>query len=161
MPVKPKPLADRFWAKVGRGSADECWPWTSSKMARGYGVIGRGGRGARQASAHRLSWELHYGPIPDGMFVCHRCDNPSCVNPAHLFLGTHTDNMRDMVSKQRYSKRSQSGPNNGNAKLDDADYKLVVGLSCLGSREKCLADWFGVSVSTISRVKLMHRRLTG
>lgn len=102
---KPKPLADRFWAKVQKAGPDDCWPWLASRMPKGYGKLGIASTTPKLA--HRVSWELHYGPIPEGLFVCHRCDNPPCVNPAHLFLGTCTDNLRDMVAKGRFTLRNQ------------------------------------------------------
>lgn len=93
-----KDPAPRFWAKVDRRGPDECWPWSGSRKPRGYGhfIIGR-----RDHNAHRLAYELANGPITDGMHVLHSCDNPPCCNPAHLFLGTHTDNMHDMRLKSR------------------------------------------------------------
>jgi hypothetical protein len=106
------PIADRFWPKVDRSG--ECWVWTASKMPDGYGQIGV--EGHRPKRAHRVSWELHFGPIPPGMLVLHRCDNPPCVRPDHLFLGTSRDNTLDMVGKrrhgsQRYPERLPSGVN--------------------------------------------------
>lgn len=92
------PLPDRFWAKVERGKA--CWRWTAQVAKDGYGVFSpNDGRSPQRA--HRMAWTLTNGPIPDGLQVLHRCDNRVCVNPAHLFLGTHQDNMDDMKAKGR------------------------------------------------------------
>ena len=89
---------DRFWAKVQRGQDDECWRWIAAIRKAGYGALKINGlvRGA-----HRISWELHYGEIPPGLYVMHTCDIRSCVNPKHLFVGTHKDNMADMMAKGR------------------------------------------------------------
>lgn len=89
----------RFWSKVNIGAADACWPWLASTK-NGYGQINVGGE---ISYAHRLSYEFANGEIPSGLFVCHRCDNKSCVNPVHLFLGTQQDNMDDMIAKGRDS----------------------------------------------------------
>ena len=100
-------VEDRFWAKVDK--TGDCWLWTASVFRERYGYgkfqAGENRANTRVVYAHRYSWELVNGPVPDGLFVCHHCDNPPCVNPAHLFVGTHQDNVDDMMSKGRH--RSQ------------------------------------------------------
>lgn len=88
------PLIERLRRYVDASNPDACWEWTGYRNNRGYGKIDR-------AYAHRTSYEVHVGPIPDGMEVMHSCDNPPCINPRHLSLGTHLDNMRDMARKGR------------------------------------------------------------
>lgn len=100
---KVQTLAERFWPKVDRRGPDECWPWLAFRKANGYGSINEAGHDGHPLQAHRVAWELTHGPIAEGLFVCHRCDNPPCCNPAHLFLGTHEDNVGDMVKKDRVS----------------------------------------------------------
>jgi hypothetical protein len=94
-----RPVADRLWEKVRRGGVDECWPWIATTTHWfGYGRLEIKGK---IFAAHRISYELANGPIPDGLFVLHRCDNPPCVNPHHLFLGTQKDNIGDASAKGR------------------------------------------------------------
>src|SRR5258708_238256 len=97
-------LQDRFWPKVQM--SEGCWTWLAKKSKDGYGPIGRGGKDGEIMRAHRASWEIHFGPIPEGMCVLHKCDNPTCVNPVHLFLGTNSDNVRDSIKKGRHKNPS-------------------------------------------------------
>lgn len=98
--AKTTPLLERFWSKVEK--TESCWIWVGSKSVKGYGQIQRGPRkDARPLQAHRVSWQLAYGSDPGEMLVLHKCDNPSCVRPSHLFLGTPHDNSMDMRSKKR------------------------------------------------------------
>lgn len=94
-------LWDRFHDKVMPEPNTGCWLWVGAVKELGYGVIGLGRRDEGTAKAHRVSWELHRGPIPEGMCILHRCDQPMCVNPNHLFCGTLADNMQDCVRKGR------------------------------------------------------------
>ena|ERR1700734_3169973 len=93
-------LIRRFWKAVIKH--DGCWEWTKATAKHGYGMIGTG---RIVVTAHRVSWEIHFGPIPEGIDVLHKCDNPPCSNPDHLFLGDHADNMADAVRKWRNARK--------------------------------------------------------
>lgn len=95
---------ERFWKKVKKGSPDECWEWTGAK-AFGYGIMSTKHNHA-PAKANRVSWFLHFGTIPEGMVIRHKCDNPTCVNPNHLEIGTQKDNVRDTVTRGRLNPLS-------------------------------------------------------
>ena len=102
--VRPlKSLADRFWSKVRVSSPADCWEWVGGKTRDGYGLVGiqNSELVGKFTVAHRLSWYLHNGPIPTDTLVCHRCDNPPCCNPDHLFLSDRSGNMRDAYEKGR------------------------------------------------------------
>lgn len=88
-----------FWSKVEMIPFHECWEWNAARNEKGYGIFGVHGK--KVDRAHRISYRIVKGEISKGMFVCHTCDNPGCVNPAHLFLGTNLDNVRDMIAKKR------------------------------------------------------------
>ncbi len=140
--------AERFWAKVNK--TDRCWLWTAATLTDGgYGTmtVRRGGRTVSKR-AHRLSWELHFGEIPPGMEVCHRCDNPLCIRPDHLFLGTHTDNMRDMARKGR----GNQGERHSAAKLSDAQVADIRRRRANGERQCDLAKEYRVADSHISHI---------
>jgi hypothetical protein len=136
------PLPTRFWANVQKTA--NCWLWTGSMTQGGYGRIFNAQKGVTQY-AHRIAWELHFGTIPTGLLVCHHCDNPRCVRPDHLFLGTIRDNAYDMVAKRRYSR--------GPAKLAEVDVLTIRARYVIGDIiYKTLADQYGVSRTTIGKI---------
>lgn len=143
------PLSERFWSKVERGAEDKCWRWIGATEGTGYGYLG-GTRRQRSIKAHRYSYEHHFGAIPKGLCVCHTCDNPPCVNPAHLFLGTHAENNADRESKGRGSdKRGELNPN---AKLSYTDAIEIRELRSHGLTQQSIADRFQVSQNAISQI---------
>lgn len=154
-------LETRFWAKVLK--TDECWLWTASKGAKGYGFIGLGN--GKVGKSHRVSWELHNGAIPDGIHVLHNCpgkDNPACVNPAHLWLGTNDDNMKDAARKDCFphSKPAEAGEKHWNARLTWQDVDTIRMLyATAGVSGVRLAQQYSVSQSNISQI-LHNKRWT-
>jgi hypothetical protein len=102
---RPDSLEERFWSKVRRGTKFECWEWQAARNDDGYGLCRGGSRSIE--GAHRVSWRLANGEIPEGQQILHRCDNRACVNPAHLFLGSQQDNIADMLAKGRHVKRGK------------------------------------------------------
>jgi hypothetical protein len=148
MAGKPQPLGPRFWAKVDRSRVGRCWPWIGAKNGgEGYGVIFRDGR---PALAHRVSWELHNGPIPDGLGVLHRCDNPPCVNPRHLFVGSNADNNRDKISKGRSG--CVSGEDHPGARLTAALVRAIRRERGAGLTLLRIADKYGIGTTQASRI---------
>ncbi len=151
----PKPVEERFWAKVKKTNG--CWIWLGATNSQGYGSIARDPNKPRVAT-HRLSWEIHNGLIPKGMWVLHKCDNPPCVRPDHLFLGTQKDNMQDMSKKGRYSKRVMKGENHPLAKLTEKQVKKIRKSYVPGFiKQKDLGHKYGVSQGTIFQI--VHRNL--
>ncbi len=147
-----KTFAERFWYRVKK--TDTCWIWIGGKDTKGYGCYSRenGGR------AHIVAYANLVEPVPKGMCVLHRCDNPSCVRPDHLFLGTKDDNNKDRHAKGRTSHVGRNpGSAHGMSKLDEQKVKdiLVLRRSGMGLRE--IAACFGVSKSVISLVALRKR----
>lgn len=146
---------ERFWKYVLIGP--KCWIWTGKPGSGGYGRINRGGCNGRNVRAHRASWEIHYGKIPDGMWVLHTCDNPLCVRPDHLFLGTHTDNMHDCIRKNRHRaatrpesyKNGRMGRSLGAFSYSDDIIIKAVSLVNNGKTHREVAKILGVSKSSV------------
>lgn len=141
------PLKKRFEAKFQK--SEGCWNWTGAlgtgKGESRYGQIKHQGKTLR---AHVVSYQLHKGEVPDGLCVCHSCDNPRCVNPGHLFLGTHLVNMHDMYAKGR--RKAASGERNGQAKLTDEERELV---RVADAPTEELALYLGVSARRINQIR--------
>ena len=140
----------RFLSKVDKGGPilrhelGPCWLWTASLSALGYGQFRFGPR----RPAHRVAWELTHGPIPPKLCVLHRCDNRACVNVAHLWLGTHADNMRDMAKKGR----STRGERSRLAKLAPTEVLSIRAERARGARTNALAHAFGVSERAVRHI---------
>lgn len=139
-------VISRFFEKVNK--TDSCWLWTSNK---GYG---RFWNGSKLVGAHRFSYEYHNGKIPEGMYVCHSCDNPSCVNPEHLFLGTQKENMLDKIEKGRVGSTSlrYRGENAYGAKLTNAQAMEIRKLYSPGVNKRSLMRLFKVGRKTIDKI---------
>ena len=138
----------RFWAKVKKING-ECWEWQAAKSIKGYGRFKVNGR---LLLPHRCSYELHYGEIPEGLWVLHHCDNPSCVNPEHLFLGTRSDNMIDCFRKGRWVNNVLLGEAHPDAKLTNDEVLSIRQSYKDGCKQKELALSFGVGRQCISKI---------
>ena len=148
-PRKDNSMPVRFWAKVSKSAG--CWLWNAGTDTFGYGEIKNSGfdvnlRPRLGLKAHRVSYILHFGEIPSGMLVLHKCDVPACVNPEHLFLGSQLDNMRDRLEK---------GRNNPYKKLSDSD---VLAIRASTEPQRALAKTYNVSQGAIASVKTGRNR---
>lgn len=143
-----RPIAERFWEKVEKTAG--CWLWTGQKHPQGYGFLDIKNSSNKRVVliASRVIWEWENGPIPDGMQVCHSCDNPPCVNPAHLFLGTNQDNIDDKVAKGRQMK-GEAVPN---SIVTEAEVIEMRRRHAAGEMQKDLAVEFGISRPTMSNI---------
>ncbi len=139
----------RFWNKVDKSG--DCWEWSGAVIGSGYGHLWVEGK---TILAHRYSYSLVHGFVPDGMLVCHRCDNKRCVNPDHLFVGTHRDNTLDAVSKGRMGGR---GEKNDNSKLCKEDVREIRRLYSLGVTQRVLGEMWKTSQANVSLVVLRKR----
>lgn len=154
---KPTPVADRFWPKVQK--TEHCWVWIGARLPGEYGEFDT-------RRAHRVSWELHHGTIPEGLHVCHKCDNPPCVRPDHLFLGTANDNIQDCIKKGRRNHMLGDGhPRRRNpalvkrgeqcvlARLKEADVTRIISMLAAGETCAAIAPLFGVDKATIRSIR--------
>ena len=146
-------LRERFDIQHEEVSVSGCWIWTGTCSHSGYGQIKEN---YRTRLAHRVSWEIHNGAIPEGIVVCHRCDVPQCVNPAHLFLGTMKDNVADMLSKGRGSDRK--GDKHPNSKISNSEILEIIRLHKAGHMGKEIASRFGISRGYVSQLINGKRR---
>lgn len=137
-------LLDAFTERVRK--TEGCWLWTGTKKRRGYGVI-------RGLAAHRLSWQIHRGEIGPGLCVCHVCDNPSCVNPEHLFLGTVTDNNHDRHAKGRTKLPPQKGERNPQSKLTTAQVESIRSLRGV-LPQAAVARLYGITQGCVSQIQI-------
>lgn len=158
-----KTLKENFLAKVQvSDNENDCWIWTGAKSGRGYGQIGVN---RKIQGAHRVSYELFNGPIPENLLVCHSCDNPACVNPKHLFTGTHSDNLQDAIQKGRRkdlqqrtkgkrSFRDNRGVLNNRARLSEPQ---VLAIRADKRRVKDISADYQISESTVYLIRKQKR----
>lgn len=141
-----KTFAERFWGMADTsGGPDACWHWKGFVHPNGYGQL-------PPTLAHRASWEIHNGPIPEGLQILHKCDNRKCVNPKHLFLGTQLDNMHDMINKGRAVRVPMLGEKNPRAKINKQIVHLIREKSDSGMKPGPIAKELGISVNAVRGV---------
>jgi len=146
-------VVGRFWQYVERTDGEGCWEWQGRRDVRGYGRLWVG---RRHLLAHRISYAIAWGGLPAGPHVLHHCDNPPCVRPDHLWLGSHADNIRDAARKGRLYRKGRPGVTNPLAKLDDQKVTDARARYSRGEFIKDLAKDYGVSRSTMA--KAVHRQ---
>ncbi len=142
LPTMSQKDIDRFWSMVSKQGSGDCWEWTAGTYRRGYGAFHLNNR---SFGAHRIAYYLAMGIDPQGLCVCHSCDNPPCCNPAHLWTGTHLDNNLDMKAKGRLEQ--------GGRKLNESDVRTIRKLYKAGNVfERELGAMFGVTQKNISHI---------
>lgn len=138
---------ERFWRRVNKNTDSGCWEWSGSLTKKGYGFFKVN---KENVPTHRFSWALHFGEIPDGLYVCHTCDNRKCCNPERLFLGTQFDNMQDMVRKGRNA--NVKGDKNPRATLTESNVIEIRNMWDSGSSIKDLSFMFSSPKTTINNI---------
>lgn len=139
---------ERFWAKVQRKSQEMCWEWVGHRHYKGYGMFK--GMGGKLEKAHRVSYEMRHGRVPGDMHVLHRCDNPPCVNPDHLWAGTNAENVADREAKGRGGRLQ--GSLHWAAKLTEEQVIMMRRLHAEGAKQKDIVARFGVDKSRVSAI---------
>jgi hypothetical protein len=150
-----RPLIDRLLEKRRIDPVTQCWVFVGARLPKGYGIILKGGKRTR-GYVHRLAYELLVGPIPEGLNVCHNCDNPPCFNPSHLFVGTTRDNSLDAKRKGRLRGNTitqRRGEANPAAKLQAEDVVQIRSALAAGYLQKDIATRFGVKQATVSCIR--------
>lgn len=145
-------LENRFWRQVDKKSDNECWIWSGTKNKKGYGCIIKDDGSRKRHLAHRASYIINKGEIPDGLYVLHSCDNPSCVNPNHLRVGTQSENIKEAFDKGRKVQPILFGEKNPKSKLTIEQVKFIKANPQLG--HKHIADMFCLSPNCIRGVRI-------
>jgi len=148
-PCYHEPVEQKFWHYVKTGAEKECWEWLGYKDKDGYGKMRTGNT---NQAAHRISWQIHNGEIPTGQMVLHKCNNPSCINPSHLYLGDHLQNMQDRLNSGHYPKNED----HPNVKFPD---DIVEQIRKSNKTYKELSQQFNISASQISNIKRGVQRI--
>jgi hypothetical protein len=146
--MKARPAKDRFFDKVKKSSKNECWEWQGGLYSNGYGQFYKK---PMKITAHRFAYELQYGQISKNLVVCHKCDNRKCVNPYHLFAGTQSENLQDMIKKGRQVISCKKGSNNSRANLTEDQVLEIRKLHKTMLNQK-LADKFNIPLSTLEKI---------
>ena len=141
-----KTPTERLYEKTRRDQSTGCLEFQGYRIKKGYGYIGT--ENGKTTTTHRLAWQIAHGPIPEGMFVLHKCDNPPCCNPDHLFLGTNKDNMDDRSNKQRQARGSRMG----SSKLVESDIPVIRKRLSAGETHRSIAKSYGVSSPIITYI---------
>lgn len=141
------PIEQRLWRKTSVLGEDDCWPWNGFRLPSGHGQISRGRAGQGHKGSHVVAWEAINGPVPEGLCVCHHCDNPPCCNPKHLFLGTNLDNIKDMIAKGRNPKGEALAKKLNNTSVLEIRARRAKGETCLS-----IAKDFNISRSMVGHI---------